>query len=80
MATDDYHGERQSPKPQRACFRVHGKWRTWATGFCDLDTAFHGWHSSARLEQNLGETLMDAVCLHHEKIAGPRNSAGARRV
>ena len=35
---------------------------------------------SQRLEENLGETPMEAVCLHNEKIAGPRNSAGTRRV
>ena len=32
------------------------------------------------LSKTLGETLMEAICLHNEKIAGPRNSSGARRV
>jgi hypothetical protein len=42
--------------------------RTWrrcaTTGFRDLDTAFHGGHSQAWLEHNLGET-------HKEKSPGP---------
>src|ERR1700730_13749210 len=33
-------------------------WRRCATGFRDPDTAFPGGHSQARLEHNLGETIM----------------------